>query len=163
MTYLLTWSCYGTHLPGDERGWIDRRTGGARPGSERLENYARQRLLDPPYRLDDRASQTVLRVLQEVCAFRNWRLLAAHARMTHVYCVVGELTDPSRAMGDLKAYASRALNLEDGARKRWSRHGSMVPLRDSVSVEAAVRYVVECQGRTMAVCVSHGLRHGLRI
>jgi len=156
MTYLLTWSCYGTHLPGDERGWTDRRTGGARPGSERLENYARQRLVDPPYRLDDRASQTVLRVLQEVCAFRNWRLLAAHARVTHVHCVVGDLTDPSRAMADLKAYATRALNLEDGARKRWSRHGSTVPLRDSAAIQAAVRYVVESQGRPMAVYVSHG-------
>ena len=130
--------------------------GGARPGSERLENCASQGLADLPYKLDDRASEAVLRVLQEVCTLRNWRLVAAHARMTHVHCVVGDLTDPSRAMADLKAYATRALNLEDGARKRWSRHGSTVPLRDSAAVEAAVRYVVECQGRPMAVYVSHG-------
>ncbi len=156
MTYLLTWSCYGTHLPGDERGWVDRRTGGARPGSERLERYARERLVDPPYRLDDCASQAVLHVVQEVCAFRKWRLLAAHVRMTHVHCVVDDLTDPSRAMADLKAYATRALNLKDGARKRWSRHGSAVPLWDSAAIEAAVRYVVEGQGSPMAVYVSHG-------
>ncbi|HVO99686.1 MAG TPA: hypothetical protein VMT15_16555 [Bryobacteraceae bacterium] len=90
--------------------------------------------------------------LREVCAFRNRQLIAAHVRTNHVHCIVGGVTDPSRAIADLKAYATRALNRA----KRWSRHGSTVPLVNRAAVQAAIRYVVECQGRPVAVYVSPG-------
>ncbi len=108
-------------------------------------------MLYTPYRLDRRAAGTVLQVLREVCVVRGWQLIAAHVRSTHVHCVVGDVALPNRAIADLKAYASRALNKAEGYRKRWAREGSTRHLANSASVRAAVRYVVDGQGEAMAV------------
>jgi hypothetical protein len=57
-------------------------------------------------------------------------------------------------MNDLKAYLSWSLNktgLDQPWRKRWARHGSTRWLWDAEDVSAAIRYVVEGQGRPMAV------------
>ena len=84
-TYLLTFCCYGTHLPGDARGWIDRtrgdHRGGFRESSAALERDVRKHMQEPPYKLvDHRSAQTVLGALREVCIARDWQLIAAHVR-----------------------------------------------------------------------------------
>lgn len=158
-TYLLTFCCYGTHLPGDERGWIERQRAGQRGGfrepERALHRFAREQMLESPYTLDDESAQTVLNAIQEVCVARAWQLLATHVRTNHVHCVVGGLAQPNRAIGDFKAYASRALNQMEGYRKRWSRHGSTRRLMDSAAIESAVRYVADGQGAPMAIYVWH--------
>ena len=155
MTYLLTFRCYGTHLPGDARGWVDRTRGDHRGGFHEpctaLERSARERMLHAPYRMDRNTAQTVLQAIVEVCAVRDCQLMAAHVRSTHVHCVVGGIPRPNRAVADFKAYASRALNLAQGYRKRWAREGSTRPLPNSAAVQAAVNYVVDGQGDAMAV------------
>jgi REP element-mobilizing transposase RayT len=100
------------------------------------------------------AAKTVLHVLREVCAVRDWQLIAAHVRSTHVHCIVGGVARPNRAVGDFKAYASRALNQLEGHQKRWAREGSTRSLQTSAAIRAAVRYVAEGQGEPMAVYVS---------
>jgi REP element-mobilizing transposase RayT len=107
------------------------------------------------YKLSWDAAKTVLRVLREVCAVRDWQLIAAHVRSTHVHCIVGGVAQPNRAVGDFKAYASRALNQSEGHQKRWAREGSTRGLPTSAAIRAAVRYVAEGQGEPMAVYVSH--------
>ena len=57
-------------------------------------------------------------------------------------------------MNDFKAYASRALNrleAEPGSRRRWARHGSTRWLWKDQDVREAIRYVIEEQGKPMAV------------
>ncbi len=57
-------------------------------------------------------------------------------------------------MNDLKSYASRCLNeigLDAPSRKRWARHGSTRWLWKQENVSAAIRYVLDEQGRAMAV------------
>ena len=51
-----------------------------------------------------------LESLQEVCSYREWGLLAAHVRLSHVHLVVVAEDSPERVLKDAKAYASRALN-----------------------------------------------------
>jgi hypothetical protein len=96
----------------------------------------------------------VLEALREVCIVRDWQLIAAHVRSTHVHCVIGGVEQPNRAVADFKAYASRALNKAEGYRKRWAREGSTRRLPNPASIDAAVRYVVDGQGEAMAVYVS---------
>lgn len=155
MTYLLTFRCYGTHLPGDARGWVDRtrgdHRGGARAPNAGLERYARSLLRDEPNWIDRDAAAIVLAAIREVCAFRGWQLVAAHVRSTHVHCVVGGVDQPNRAIADFKAYSSRQLNLVEERRLRWAREGSTRRLLTCAAVDAAVRYVVQGQGEPMAM------------
>ena len=107
-----------------------------------------------PYVLGGRQRSLVLRTLRGVCAYREWILLAAHVRSSHVHLVVSAREAPEKVMNDLKAYASRALNQtsrEGGSRWRWARHGSTRYLWRPEAVGIAIEYVIRGQGEPMAV------------
>ena len=158
MTYLITFACYGCRLHGDESGPVDlgHNTLGSplvEPDAKRV--LAEQRLMDqPPYGMDRSRRNAVLASLLERCSERNWSLLAAHVRTSHLHIVVEADARPERVMNDLKSYASRCLNrlgLDEPTRKRWARHGSTRWLAKSENVPTAIRYVVDEQGDPMAV------------
>ncbi len=157
MTYLITFNCYGKHLPGDAAGWIDRargdHRGGFRAAAPALELDARRRMTHAPYLLKRLHADIVLSAMREVCGFREWRLFAAHVRMNHVHAVIEGEADPKRMMRDLKAYASRALHPFESKRTHWARGGSVRLLANDRAIEAAVRYVCDGQGDPMAVYI----------
>ncbi len=106
----------------------------------------------PAYQLDAPRRNLVLRAIQDVCAHRRWRLLAAHVRSSHVHVVVTADHPPEKVMNDFKAYTSRALNaagIDSPGRKRWSRHGSTQYLNNEGGVAGAVDYVLRRQGEPM--------------
>jgi REP element-mobilizing transposase RayT len=156
-SYLITFSCYGTFLHGQE-GTVDRTHN--RVGSPTLEadavrlTQSQARMRQPPYSLDGVRRNAVLEGLKTACDRRGWSLLAAHVRTTHVHAVVQADSAPEEVMNSLKAYATRALNeagLDCGLRRRWARHGSTRYLWSREKVRAAVDYVVARQGDEMAV------------
>lgn len=158
LAYLITFTCYDTWLHGHQRGSVDRSHNeyGQALVPEDLEKRQTESALmrGPSYSLDERHREVVLRVLREVCEHRGWGLLAAHVRSTHVHLVVSTPACPERVMNDVKAYASRALNQTGWDPKgcaRWTRHGSTRYLWKEEHVVGAVRYVVEGQGKPMAV------------
>jgi REP element-mobilizing transposase RayT len=158
MTYLITFTCYGSHVHGDESGSVDRdhNVPGHRLVDFDIERAWRERdLMDQaPYRLDTPSRSAVLDAIQQVCSHRQWMLLAAHIRTNHVHTVVEAEAKPEKVMSDFKSYASRRLNEtvpEGQNRKRWTRHGSTRWLLNRDDVVAAVRYVVDGQGAPMAV------------
>ncbi|HME09213.1 MAG TPA: hypothetical protein VKG25_19295 [Bryobacteraceae bacterium] len=160
MTYLLTFICYGTHLPGDERGWVERTRGPYRGGfhepSENLGRYAYGLLESPPYQLDQPRASVVLDAIREVCRFRGWDLFAAHVLTTHVHIVADRLPDPKRALVDFKSYSSRSLSGRGFERpdcKRWARGGNTRHLPTLEAIFATVRYVANDQGPPMAIYV----------
>lgn len=77
MTYLLTWVCYGTWVPG-QGGAIPRRQnqyGAPLPeGDALLEHQSRIRMIQEPYLLDTSRRQAVLQSIQQVCSCRGWTL-----------------------------------------------------------------------------------------
>jgi REP element-mobilizing transposase RayT len=158
MTYLLTFSCYGTRVPGDERGWVDRPRGNCRGGyhdpNADLARYSETVMAQEPYQLDLLRARMVLDAIQETCQFRGWDLIAAHARSTHVHVVVAGPANPDRAVRDFKSYSSRALNRHGSERvdrRRWARGGSTLQLSSVDAVREAVESVVDRQGDPMAV------------
>jgi REP element-mobilizing transposase RayT len=162
--YLITFAGYGRHLHGSESGSVDIEHNV--PGTPILEVDSaraaaeRQRMDQAPYDLDQRRRDAVLEAIQEVCAHRGSRLLAAHVRSNHVHTVVEAEVPPERVMSDFKAYASRRLNrmrLDEPGRKRWARHGSTRWLWKPQHVSAAIQYVVGEQGDAMSVFESHEL------
>jgi hypothetical protein len=158
MTYILTFNCYGTRVPGDDRGWYDRSCASHRGGYQDphvgLDRYARKIMLQEAYQLDIMRARVVLDAIREVCQCRSWDLVAAHVRTTHLHSIVAGLCNPDRAISDFKSYASRALNrhgFETAARTRWARGGSTRQLPNTEAVRAAIQYVVDGQGDPMAV------------
>jgi hypothetical protein len=162
VTYLITFSCYGSHLHGAGAYSVDRKHNvpgwpcrDAEPALERWETLS---MIDAPYELDADRRSLVLDGVQAACQYHRWRLLAAHVRTTHAHIVLSaDGVRPDKVMNVLKAWASRDLNtlgIDGGRRRRWSRHGSTRYLWDDEQVGAAVRYTVEGQGKPMAVFVS---------
>ena len=158
LTYLITFACYGCHLHGDDSGSVDKDHN--LPGSRllvadpRRVATERQRIDQPPCRMDANRRDVVLASIRERSLRRDWILLAAHVRTNHVHVVLEAEMSPERLMNDMKSYASRCLNqvgLDNPARKRWARHGSTRWLWKSEDVSAAIRYVVDGQGEAMAV------------
>jgi REP element-mobilizing transposase RayT len=154
--YFITFTCYGSHLHGDESGSVDRYHnifGAPRlePNAARLD--ATKKLMEQaPYILEAPGRRTVLEAIQEVCAHRAWMLIAAHVRTTHVHVVVEADSPPEHVMHDFKFYATRRLNQLQGPRsKRWTRHGSTRYLWKDEDVAGAVEYVIMGQGEPMAV------------
>jgi REP element-mobilizing transposase RayT len=163
LAYLITFTCYGTRLHGDEEASADQRHN--IPGSPFLPPRRgwviaeERKMAQPPYQMDRARREIVLRATQQHCAQRNWRLLAVHVRSTHVHLVLGAEQGPERILTEIKAYASRALSragFDGRARKRWARHGSTRYLWRPQHVKAAVEYVVFGQGDPMAVWRSQG-------
>lgn len=156
-SYLITFTCYGSHLHGEE-GRVDREhnTLGTRTLPEDRVRLGQSLglMIDPPYHLDALRRSVVLEGLQEACRRRGWRLVAAHVRSNHVHVVIQAECSPERVMIGLKAYATRELNergIEDRSQTRWARHGSTRYLWTREGVDEAIRYVVCGQGEEMAV------------
>ncbi len=157
MTYLITFTCYGTHLHGHESGSVDRtrRLSGSRPippDPNRI-RASERRMNQPPYTMDQARRTVVLSTIQDRCAANHWTLLAAHVRTNHVHIVLAADSPPARIMNDLKSYASRTLNsanLDEPTRTRWTRHGSTRWFWQPTSVQTAIRYVIDQQGEPMA-------------
>ena len=150
MTYLVTFSCYGTHLHGDERGsWND---GAWQPPQPVFAAVMRQLMVQDPYELTAVERPVVLGALVEVCQHRGWSLQAAHVRSTHVHVVLVISTTTERALSSLKAAATKALNMADRqrTRRRWSDRGSILAVRTPEAVTGAIRYVRDSQGDPMS-------------
>ena len=154
--YLITLPCYGARIHGDPDWSVDRydnlwRTPLLEANPRRV-RFERRLLRDDPVTLGAAKRRLVLEAIQQQAAHRGWKLHAAHVRSNHVHVVVKTDLEPERAMVQLKAYASRALNLSGWQRrKHWGHHGSTRYLWEPRQVDAAVGYVVHQQGPPMAV------------
>ncbi|HEY1380038.1 MAG TPA: transposase [Gemmataceae bacterium] len=163
--WLLSSSFYGNWLPGDPRGFVGRVRDG-RPDDPPVPSRLLHDLPGTPYDADlpglHRAAKTVLRSppvrvtveqaralvaqFRETASYRGWQLLAAAVTANHVHLVTGVPgdPDPTKVLGDYKAYGSRALNRRWGrppAGTWWTYDGSKRKLRDERAVRDAVVYV----------------------
>ncbi len=154
VAFFLTWTTYGTWLPGDERGWTDK-PGQFREPDEHRRQAALRLMTEPALTLDVEQRRLVEATIADHCRIRGWQLHAVNARTCHVHAVV---TAPGRSPDDvmeqLKAWCTRRLkererlmNPSTGPRlKWWTQGGSGRWLNDVPSLESAVVYVVEGQG-----------------
>jgi REP element-mobilizing transposase RayT len=153
LAYLLTWTTYGSWLPGDKRGSVDGMHNvygeefAPADAKRRAANAAK--LSRPPFRLNHAARVMVQKAIIEHCAFRQWDLVSMNVRSNHVHVVVRSDVSPAATASKLKARATR-LPREGSVvpidRPVWTERGSGRYLRNEVAVQAAIRYVQESQG-----------------
>ncbi len=158
--WLLTWTTYGTWLPGDQRGSVRGRnnvvgTPLMRPNPAR-ERAARAAMAAEPTYLTAPQAEVLLTQFHETADHRGWELRAAAVMRNHVHVVLGVPGDPKpeTLLRDLKSYGSRALGRK-GSRTWWTRSGSRRKLPDVAAIAAAVRYVAR-QRYALAVWVREG-------
>ena len=157
--WLITWTTYGSWLPGDPRGFVSavRDADGHRVihnvyGTEydrnvpKLARFAVRRLRGRPIRLTQPQAEIVLHQMHQTIAYRGWQLHAAAVMATHVHVVVEVAGDPDPAgiLKSLKGYASRALNQkwqQPANGTWWTESGSRRVLKSSDAIIAAAEYV----------------------
>ena len=146
LAYFLTWTTYGTWLPGDKRGWVHHSDGAwhvpFRVPNSRLAGAAARKAKNP-VRFSSIQRRIAEETIRESCEVKGWILHTLNVRSNHVHVVLtaGDVS-PEKVMIHLKAYASRRLNAQAGGRRRWwTRHGSTRYIKTSHSLAKAVEYV----------------------
>lgn len=150
VAFFLTWTTYGTWLPGDERGWVWKGKG-LREADPVKKAVAQERMTEPACALDEEQRALTEKTVRDHCAVRGWQLHAVACRTKHVHVVVSADRKPENIRDQLKAWCTRklkALQTLQGRKSRekwWTERGSQRYLGDEESLEAAIHYVLECQ------------------
>ena len=153
LAFFLTWTTYGSWLPGDERGWVDGR-GGMRVADPSRAFAARRSMKETAVLLTDRQRAAAEQAIAAHCCVRGWHLHAVQCRTQHVHVVVTAASaSPDEVLRQLKSWGTRALRQMDGvnsvgpARRRWwNESGSRRQVFREGDLAAVIAYVTECQG-----------------
>jgi REP element-mobilizing transposase RayT len=109
LAYLLTWTTYGSWLPGDRRGWVAK-PGEFRAPDARIRELAAKRMNQESVTLDRNARDLVEQTIKHHCIIRRWQLHAVNCRSNHVHVVVSAPErSPEDVMDQFKAWCSRRL------------------------------------------------------
>jgi REP element-mobilizing transposase RayT len=169
--WLLTWTTYGTWLPGEDRGFVSpvRESSDEKWRSQNrlgttysrsmpgLRRASQSRLKCSPIYLNVEQAQVIFGQFQETAAYRSWQLEAVAIMANHVHLVVSLGTDVNSdvLLRDFKAYASRALNVrwnKPVSGTWWAESGSKRKKANRYAVENSIRYVAR-QERPLLVWV----------
>ena len=104
----ITWTTYGTWLPGDARGWRQRKGGPQLPQAD-LAAWSRNQMKGEAVLLDLEDRSTVEEACRKHCEIRSWHLYAVAARTNHVHVVVAANLKPQTIRDQLKANCTTQL------------------------------------------------------
>jgi len=156
LAYLITFRTYGTWLPGDERGSIDRfhnkfRGPRAEPNALRAEQSSNI-LKSDPVKLDAARRSAVTDAIRDVCQYRCWKLFALNVRTNHAHIVVAAIASADRVLNDFKSYSTRKmkeLGLWGYDHSPWVDKGSKRNLWNDEHIYLACNYVNNVQGEDL--------------
>ena len=172
--WFLTWTTYGTWLPGDERGFVSPKFAegayeprnnivgdpydGARPELRRL---AQSKLVGDPIKLERDHAILLKDQFEETARYRGWIIVIGAILATHVHLVVGVHgdPDPSELLRDFKSYGSRPLNQRFGKPESgtwWTEQGSKRKVKDQPHYEAVTAYVANQVNPLVIWCAGQG-------
>ena len=149
VTYFITWTTYGTWLPGDARGWRKTRKGDQAP-RPLLEAWCRHRMTESPVLLNETQRAKVEAVCREHAQVRGWVLHAVSARSNHVHLAVTADKKPETVRDQFKANAMRVLRQPPDAitnEKVWTSGGDCEIVDGDDELERVVAYIMEAQDR----------------
>ncbi|MEX0866975.1 MAG: hypothetical protein WD030_06415 [Pirellulales bacterium] len=149
LAFFITWTCYGTWLPGDDRGWHAFGGGGTLPPNELFREVAASRMKETKFLLAAGDRDVVEATILRHCEVRGWQLHAVRAQSNHVHVVVTATGyAPETVREQFKAWCTRHLKRCHVGRERfWTEGGSGRSLNRESELEATVYYVLEAQDR----------------
>lgn len=155
--FLITWTTYGTWLPGDERGHV---SDVIRPNGTRIKKvntpglpYARgdaftrhlaiKRQIHPTFRLSTKLALKVAESLVSAAKQRGWRILRGALMANHIHLVLIDCpADGPVVRRILKGVSQTDLCKETGIQRRWwTQRGSDRYLNGDFAIEGAIEYV----------------------
>ena len=155
ISLFITWTTYGSWLPGDTRGWMKWKAGQQQP-QPLLEDWCKNQMKEKAVLLDAQHRQVVEDVVRKHSDIRSWELHAVSCRSNHVHVVVtvvpktGNKDDGiKRVRDELKANATRVLRRCANPitnEKVWTRGGD-IQFIDTDDLGQVVIYVSEAQDR----------------
>src|SRR6185295_9966346 len=154
LAYFISFRTYGTWLPGDKRGSIDRfhnRYGSPyKSPNQSWHRYNETKLKTAPLILKARERKTIESAICDTCARRQWLLQAINVRTNHVHTVVSASRHKTGVvLNAFKANATRQLRQDGLWRQSFSPfadRGSKRKLWNEQSVARAIDYVLNRQG-----------------
>ena len=149
IAYFLTWTTYGSWLPGDERGWNRKGDHENLPANPLFEQMALASLDEDPFLLRQAGQQIVEATIRKHCEIRVWNLHAVNARSNHVHVVVTSPGyQPKTVAIQFKAWATKRLQQIDPQRtKFWTQGASCRWINTDDDLVSAVEYTIEAQDR----------------
>jgi hypothetical protein len=178
-SWLLTWTCYGTWLPGARQGFVSQvRDEHKRlvihniPGTPfdadmpGLEAFARSQMKGSPVSLGQPEAVALIEQYQVTARIRGWELQAASVMFNHTHVVIGVVGDPEpqALLEMLKTWATRAvkkLRPLPANGTFWTAKGSKRKLPDERAVRDGVIYVVRKQPKPLAVWYAAKWQEGI--
>ena len=147
--YFITWTCYGTWLPGDKRSWQRKDVGERQVPNELFEEMAAATMKETAFNLGQRDREIVEATIIRHCDIRKWDLHTVDARSNHVHVVVtAPGYKPEVARDQFKAWCTRKLKaIHRGREKFWVEGGSRRYLNSEADLDNAVKNVNEAQDR----------------
>ena len=149
LAYFLTWTAYGTWLPGDERGGNRKGEHDSLPWNMAREESAHGDLKEAPFLLTPADRTIVESTIGKHCEIRDWELHAVSVRSNHVHVVVtAPLTKPETTVAQFKAWCTRKLKPTYPDRERfWTEGASTRWINDDTGMAKAIEYTLEAQER----------------
>jgi REP element-mobilizing transposase RayT len=154
---LITWTCYGTWLPGDRRGYVSNIRHPNRkaerkhnvPGTAFTEDHARTRELATAAQkyataeLDNQLAFVAAQSLIEASIDRQWHITRAALMWNHVHVIVTNCPDNGPEVRRiLKGVSQNALSKSCGSARRWWTAGGRDRYKHGEhAILAAVNYV----------------------
>ena len=149
IAYFLTWTTYGTWLPGDKRGWNRKRQFEHLPPNRLFHRSAQASMKEAQFILNRDDRQLVHQVIQAHCEIRAWELHATNARSNHVHVVVtstGHL--PKTVASQFKAWSTRELKKAHPHRNRFRTQGASCRwINQQNDLIKAIDYTLDFQDR----------------
>lgn len=153
LAYFLTWTTYGTWLPGDERGWYAN-PGQWSPPDNLRKLWSQIRMTEDAIVLNHEQRQDIESTIRKHCEIHGWHLHAVNCRSNHVHVVVTANITPKLVMEQFKAWCTRNLkalarqsgDLEQAAREKWwTENGSKPYLFTHEELHGAITYTLDQQ------------------
>lgn len=149
IAYFITWTTYGTWLPGDERGWYAK-PGIWSPGDAKLQRWSELLMTEDAFVMDRHQRAVVEGAIRQHCQYRGWLFHAVNARSNHVHAVVTPTeVDPDIVLKQFKTRCTRKLREaypELVQRKHhWTENGSKRRVYSEPALQDVMFYVVEQQ------------------
>ncbi len=150
IAFFITWTVYGTHLQGDERGWRKRRHG-EQPPEPTMAQWRGDRLSHPVILLSLRQRTVVEAECRLHSDHRGWKVWEINARSNHVHVVVTAVGHSGKVVRDqLKANGTRGLrehHAEFRERPVWTVGGDWQCINNEEELDTVCEYVREAKDR----------------